>query len=73
LLERHENPKQFHGIDGFGDAVHEEEADLSPRQTEHAANALVRLVKENPGQITLVALGPMSPWLSGWMRNSRRS
>ena len=59
-MERQENPKHFHGIDGFGDAAHEEEADLSSLQTEHAVNALVRLVKENPGQITLVALGPLT-------------
>ncbi len=38
----------YHGADGFGDTDHDGEPDLSHVQQEHAVNALVRLVKENP-------------------------
>lgn len=47
-----------HGKDGFGDA------DLPlPRRSaeiEHAALALIRLTRERPGILTLVALGPLT-------------
>ncbi|XP_057373441.1 nucleoside hydrolase-like [Daphnia carinata] len=50
----------FHGSDGFGDSNHDEEPDLRNVQKEHAVNALVRLVKENPNEMTVVALGPLT-------------
>ncbi|MCQ4164750.1 nucleoside hydrolase [Tahibacter harae] len=47
-----------HGADGFGDAG------LAPPQrradSEHAALALIRLTRERPQQLTLVALGPLT-------------
>jgi len=47
-----------HGSDGFGDSGYP----LSTRkaQSEHAAEALSRLASESPGELTLVALGPLT-------------
>lgn len=47
-----------HGADGFGDAG----LPLPSRtaEAEHAALALIRLTQENPGKLTLVALGPLT-------------
>lgn len=42
--------EDFHGNDGFGDCNHDEEPDLQHvSKGEHAVNALVRLVQQNPG------------------------
>jgi len=60
VLEPVPNEDPFHGHDGFGNTVHDEEPDLEHLQSEHAVNALVRIAKENPGEITLVALGPLT-------------
>ncbi|KAK4292537.1 hypothetical protein Pmani_034711 [Petrolisthes manimaculis] len=53
--------KPFHGYDGFGDV------DLPvlsppppPIQKQHAVWALVNLVKKYPGEIVLIALGPLT-------------
>jgi len=48
----------FHGEDGLGDSGYPP----SPRQVadEHAVNALVRLANESPGELTLVAIGPLT-------------
>jgi purine nucleosidase len=47
-----------HGVDGLGDAGFAP----SPRrpEAEHAANALVRLASAAPGELTLVAIGPLT-------------
>lgn len=47
-----------HGADGFGDAG----LPLPQRraEAEHAALALIRLTRERPGALTLVALGPLT-------------
>jgi purine nucleosidase len=47
-----------HGADGFGDVGFAEPA--HPAQAEHAALALIRLTRERPGELTLVALGPLT-------------
>jgi purine nucleosidase len=47
-----------HGADGFGDVGFAEPA--HPVGTEHAALALIRLTRERPGELTLVALGPLT-------------
>ena len=53
-----EDAVQVHGSDGFGDV------DLpAPRHRpdgEHAAQALIRLTRERPGELTLVALAPLT-------------
>ncbi len=59
LLEReHEDATHVHGFDGLGDAG----IPVSPRvvEKEHAVQALIRLGNENPGELTLVAIGPLT-------------
>lgn len=53
----------FFGSDGFGDFLDKFPAEPAPEQYLRegpAAVALVRLVKENPGQLTLVCIGPLT-------------
>ena len=47
-----------HGVDGLGDC----NIPASKRQTqsEHAVHALIRLANQNPGEITLAAIGPLT-------------
>lgn len=47
-----------HGADGFGDAGLE--LPTRSAEAEHAALALIRLSRERPQQLTLVALGPLT-------------
>ena len=47
-----------HGQDGFGDIGFPEP--LAPLAAEAAALALLRLTRERPGELTLVALGPLT-------------
>jgi purine nucleosidase len=47
-----------HGADGLGDCHFPPSS--RPVQAEHAALALVRLAAEAPGELTLVALGPLT-------------
>jgi purine nucleosidase len=48
----------FHGEDGLGDSGYPPSA----RQVsgEHAVNALIQLANERPGELTLVAIGPLT-------------
>jgi purine nucleosidase len=45
-------------MDGLGDC--NLPASKRPIQSEHAVHALVRLANENPGELTLVAIGPLT-------------
>ncbi len=47
-----------HGADGFGDTAYLPAS--SRAADEHAANAIVRLARERPGELTLVALAPLT-------------
>lgn len=47
-----------HGADGFGDTGYFDAKRLP--EEEHAAAALVRLARERPGELTLVALAPLT-------------
>jgi purine nucleosidase len=47
-----------HGTDGLGDAGFPPSS--RPIEPEHAALALVRLARDAPGELTLVALGPLT-------------
>lgn len=53
-----EDAMHVHGEDGFGDAGLPEPR--SNANVEHAALAIIRLTREQPGALTLVALGPMT-------------
>ncbi|ESO97842.1 hypothetical protein LOTGIDRAFT_208999 [Lottia gigantea] len=55
-----EGATHFHGNDGLGDAKWDTPDDISLIQSEHAVHALIRLVKEHPGEITLVTLAPLT-------------
>ncbi|XP_066018436.1 uncharacterized protein [Pocillopora verrucosa] len=50
----------YHGFDGLGDATDITDPDTSLLQQPHAAQALVQLVNENPGEIVIIALGPLT-------------
>lgn len=57
LVRAYEHAQWFHGKDGLGDVGYPEAKRRVDR--EHAVDALVRLVDENPG-VTLVTLGPLT-------------
>uniref|UniRef100_A0A3B4EK92 Inosine/uridine-preferring nucleoside hydrolase domain-containing protein n=2 Tax=Pygocentrus nattereri TaxID=42514 RepID=A0A3B4EK92_PYGNA len=50
------------GTDGLGDVLEDRDSDIWKKQTqkEHAVNALIQLVNEHQGQVSLVALGPLT-------------
>ena len=50
----------FHGKDGLGDASDIPQPDENLLKEEHAVDVLVHVVKENPGEVTLVAIGPLT-------------
>ena len=50
--------RDVHGADGLGDCHFP--PSTRPVEAEHAANALVRLANEAPGELTLVSLGPLT-------------
>jgi len=58
LVARTPDASHVHGADGLGDSGYPP----SERQVadEHAVNALVRLASEAPGELTLVAIGPLT-------------
>jgi purine nucleosidase len=58
LVARAADASHVHGEDGLGDSGHPP----SRRRAadEHAVNALVRLANASPGELTLVAIGPLT-------------
>lgn len=58
LVHPAEDAAYVHGRDGFGDIGLPD----PPRsvQSEHAAQAMVRLAKQHPGELTFVMLGPLT-------------
>ncbi|XP_071178223.1 nucleoside hydrolase-like [Mytilus edulis] len=49
-----------HGSDGQGDLMNPIPVDMSLIQSEHAVNAILRITDENPGEITFIALAPLT-------------
>ena len=49
-----------HGADGLGGLADPDPPSLDLVQPEHAVHALLRLSRERPGQITLLAIGPLT-------------
>ena len=49
-----------HGDDGMGGVPDPDPPSIDLIQSEHAVNALIRLANERPGEITLVAVGPLT-------------
>ena len=58
LINRPENADFVHGADGLGDCGIP--ASTRQPQPEHAVQALIRLANESPGELTLVAIGPLT-------------
>ncbi len=58
LLGDRRDADGFHGANGLGDA--EVAPSLRALRAEHASAALVRLARERAGEITLLALGPLT-------------
>ncbi|XP_012259071.1 pyrimidine-specific ribonucleoside hydrolase RihA-like isoform X2 [Athalia rosae] len=50
----------YYGKDGFGDFHYPEPPSTTLIQTKHAVIAMIDLVKEYPGEVTLLALGPLT-------------
>jgi inosine-uridine nucleoside N-ribohydrolase len=58
LARPHRNAAHYHGVNGIGDAVlPESNAPLGP---DRGPAAIIRLARQHPGEITLVAVGPMT-------------
>ena len=60
LLHRYEFPAAFHGPSGLDSAGVELPAPTRTVAPGHAVDAIIRLVEANPGEITLVVIGPMT-------------
>jgi purine nucleosidase len=58
LVLEAEDAAFVHGADGFGDTGYV--AATRTAEAEHAALALIRFARERPGELTLVALGPLT-------------
>ncbi|XP_070564617.1 inosine-uridine preferring nucleoside hydrolase-like [Ptychodera flava] len=51
---------EIHGKDGFGDVPDLVDPNMSLLKSEHAVNAIVRIVNEYQGEISMVTLGPLT-------------
>lgn len=54
------NGGNFHGQDGLGDAPDPNAPSVDLIQKEGAVSAIIRIVNENPGQVSLVATAPLT-------------
>ncbi|KAG7220954.1 hypothetical protein INR49_010203 [Caranx melampygus] len=60
LLGKSIDAGHFHGQDGLGDAPDANAPGLDLVQKEDAVSAIVRIVNENPGEVSLVATAPLT-------------
>ncbi|XP_057708391.1 inosine-uridine preferring nucleoside hydrolase isoform X1 [Corythoichthys intestinalis] len=60
LLGNTINASHFHGQDGLGDAPDPNAPGLDLVQDEGAVSAMIRIVNENPGEVSLVAMAPLT-------------
>ncbi|CAH1250664.1 Hypp8892 [Branchiostoma lanceolatum] len=60
ILGNHIDARYWHGKDGLGDVPDPDPPSEELVQSEHAVNALLRLSKEHPGEISLVAVAPLT-------------
>lgn len=58
LVRAAEDASYVHGRDGFGDVGYT--PSQRPAEGEHAVDAILRLTRERPGELTLVMLGPLT-------------
>ena len=59
IVEFRDYDKRWYGTDGFGDIFHTQPNNTA-LQSEHAVSAINRICQENKGQVTLIALGPLT-------------
>ncbi len=57
---KYEDAHHVHGSDGLGGVPDADPPSLDLVQSEHAVHAMIRMTKEKPGQVTLVAIGPLT-------------
>ena len=50
----------YHGKDGLGDVPDQKDPDMNLLKQSHSAQALVQLVNENPGEVVIIAVGPLT-------------
>ena len=50
LLGHNIQATHYHGLDGFGDVPDPDAPGLEYAQKEHAVNAIIRIINENPGK-----------------------
>lgn len=62
LVGNPDTPINHFGTDGLGDVFEDRDSEKwkTPIQTENAVNAMIRLVSDNIGQVSLVAVGPLT-------------
>ncbi|KAM7407189.1 hypothetical protein PAMA_003087 [Pampus argenteus] len=60
ILGKSINAGHFHGLDGLGDAPDLNAPGLDLVQEENAVSAMIRIVNENPGEVSLVATAPLT-------------
>ncbi|XP_019621061.1 PREDICTED: uncharacterized protein C1683.06c-like isoform X2 [Branchiostoma belcheri] len=60
ILGKLVDARYWHGKDGLGDVPDPDPPSEELVQSEHAVNALLRLSKEHPGEISLVAVAPLT-------------
>ncbi|KAG7254864.1 hypothetical protein CRUP_030289 [Coryphaenoides rupestris] len=60
ILGKSINAGHFHGMDGLGDVPDSSAPGLDLVQKEGAVSAMIRLVNENPGEVSLVATAPLT-------------
>ena len=56
----YKNAQHVHGSDGLGDVPDPDPPSLDLVQSEHAIHAMLRMTKERPGQVTMLAIGPLT-------------
>ncbi|XP_070813981.1 nucleoside hydrolase-like [Chaetodon trifascialis] len=60
LLARKRHASDYHGKDGLGDVPDPDAPSLELLQRKSGAKALIKLVKQNPGEVSLVATAPLT-------------
>ncbi|XP_054479558.1 inosine-uridine preferring nucleoside hydrolase-like [Anoplopoma fimbria] len=60
LLARKQNAGDYHGKDGLGDVPDPDAPGLDMLNKRNAVKAMIKMVKENAGEVTLVATAPLT-------------